>query len=415
VRTSIDPGCGLVLAAAKILHDSGHDTSGTLVAADKITQRLGIAGRLVPEWGELFLLIDGFRLRAIESVPGNVNMKRVVATLRIIDELDEGSLAAPEMAAALNEAARALPSNAAVFVVACGFGAAALSIINGATHVLALAIIALCAAAGGALRQMIATLTSNTLMQVFAASLLAGAVGAAGISAHLSSSLRLIALGPLLVLVPGPAILGGMFDLVSIRIPLGASRVVFGLLTVLAITTGVLIGLDAGNQTLPPLVAPSSPPIWIDVLCAGVAAAAYSIFFTIPAQMLVYPVVMGMGAHAVRYWAMSHFELSNAAASGLACLFVGIVLVPIARRLRLPFAAVGFASVVSMIPGIFLFRLGGGLLEITKSIGHSFQPALSGVVADGATAFLTVVTMCLGLVLPKSLYDYLAQVRATRS
>jgi uncharacterized membrane protein YjjB (DUF3815 family) len=131
--------------------------------------------------------------------------------------------------------------------------------------------------------------------------------------------------------------------------------------------------------------------------------------------MLVYPVVMGMGAHAVRYWAMSHFELSNAAASGLACLFVGIVLVPIARRLRLPFAAVGFASVVSMIPGIFLFRLGGGLLEITKSIGHSFQPALSGVVADGATAFLTVVTMCLGLVLPKSLYDYLAQVRATRS
>jgi uncharacterized membrane protein YjjP (DUF1212 family) len=401
-------GADLVLVAMKTLHENGNDTSSTLEAAERLTKRLGIEARVVPEWGELFLSIDRFLLRAIEAVPGNINMNRVVATLRVVDAIKQGSLAAPEAAAALNEAARALPSNALVFAAACGFGAAALSIINGATHYAVLAIIALCAAAGGLLRRAIAALTPNPLMQIFAASLLAGAVGAAGVWAHLSSSLRLIALGPLLVLIPGPAILGGFFDLASVRVPLGVSRLGFGMSSVFAITAGVLIGLDIGSQTLPPLVISHSPPLWVDVLCAGIAVAAYGIFFSIPAQMLAYPVVIGMAAHAVRYWTVSHFGLDNASATGLACLFVGIVMVPIARRMQLPFAAVGFASVVSMVPGIFLIRLGGGLLEITKSIPHSFQPALNGVVADGATAVLTVVAMCLGLVLPKSLYDYLA-------
>jgi uncharacterized membrane protein YjjP (DUF1212 family) len=408
-------GFGLVLVATKTLHENGHDTSGTLAAADRLTKRLGISARLVPAWGELFLLIDGYRFRAIEALPGNINMNRVVATLRIVDDFEDGSLAAPEAAVALKEAALAPPSNAVAFVVACALGAAALSIINGATSSLALAIIALCAAAGGALRRAIAVLTPNTLMPVFAASLLAGVVGAAGTGAQLSSSLRLIALGPLLVLNPGPAIIGGVFDLVSARIPLGASRLVFGLLVVLAITAGVLIGLDTGDQTLPPVVAPRLPPLWIDLTCAGVAVAAYGIFFSMPARMLVYPVVVGMAAHAVRYWALSHFEINNAGATGLACLLVGTVMVPIARRLRLPFAAVGFASVVSMVPGIFLIRSGGGLLELTQSSGHSFESSLNGVVADGATALLTVVTMCLGLALPKSLYDHFAHARNTRS
>jgi uncharacterized membrane protein YjjP (DUF1212 family) len=120
MRTSIDDGFGLVLVATKILHENGHDTSGTLAAVDRLAKRLGISARLVPTWGELFLLIDGSRLRAIDALPGNINMNRVVATLRIVDEFEEGSLAAPEAAAALNEAA--WPSPAATSNTTVSFG-----------------------------------------------------------------------------------------------------------------------------------------------------------------------------------------------------------------------------------------------------------------------------------------------------
>ena len=37
---------------------------------------------------------------------------------------------------------------------------------------------------------------------------------------------------------------------------------------------------------------------------------------------------------------------------------------PIADYLRLPFAGLAFASVVSLIPGVFLFRMAGGMVEL---------------------------------------------------
>jgi uncharacterized membrane protein YjjB (DUF3815 family) len=141
-----------------------------------------------------------------------------------------------------------------------------------------------------------------------------------------------------------------------------------------------------------------------------VAVAAFSIFFSMPLRMLGWPVAAGMIAHALRWWTLS---LGGDAAIGafVSCLVVGLVLTPVARRYHMPFAAIGFASVVSMIPGVFLFRMSSGLQQLTNSANATMQ-LLGATVADGMIAFTIILAMSFGVIVPKIVIDRLTNSAA---
>jgi len=125
------------------------------------------------------------------------------------------------------------------------------------------------AALSAVLRRAVARYSANVFIQPFCAALVAGVIGALAVRYQLSSSLRLVAVCPCMVLVPGPHVLNGALDLINGRIHLGAARLIYAALVIVAIWTGLLLGLALLGVSLPVDEAGRTVPLWQDVIAAS--------------------------------------------------------------------------------------------------------------------------------------------------
>jgi len=395
-----------VALAASVLFECGQTTQRIVVAAERLGRALGMRVTLHLHWDQITVKIDGTpSSETVHAMPLGVDMGKVLATMTIVDQVCDGTLPSKAARGALASVPRLPPASTLRFALFAAVGGASLGVIFGALDAASLLLITFSAGIGALLRRRLAMLAANPFIQPLCAAAIAGVVGAVAARFQLSSAPSLIALCPGMVLVPGPHILNGAIDLARTRIALGIARLAYAGLIVLMICVGLLSGLAAGGAPLPAAVSSAAVPLGADVIAAGCAVAAFGTFFSMPWRLLPFPIAVGMLAHAVR-WALISLAGAHVAAGTLvACILVGLIVTPIADRMHLPFAAFGFSSTVSMMPGFFLFRTAGALLALTSIGERAPVELIASIVANGTTAFLIILAMTFGLILPRMLFE----------
>jgi uncharacterized membrane protein YjjP (DUF1212 family) len=394
--------------AATLLFANGQTTERTVTAAERLGFALGMAMRVLPYWGEITVGLDGAPVsQIVPAKPLGVDMGRVMAVNTVIEQVCDGTLPAGAARSALESAGCVSPISTLRFTCFAAIGAASLGVIFGTLDATSLLLIAASAAIGALVRRWLSGISKNPLIQPLCAALIAGVVAAVASRLQPSVATAMVAFCPCMALVPGPHILNGVMDLARTRMALGSARLAYAGVIVLLICVGGLFGFTAVGAN--PAIAGSSPPVplLIDVIAAGCAVASFGTFFSMPWRLLAFPIAVGMLAHAARWALISVAGGSAATGAFVACMLVSVLATPVVDRLHLPFAAVAFSAVVSLMPGFFLFNAATGLVELV-SIGSSAPPALlTGIVTNGATAFLIIIAITFGLILPRMLFERL--------
>lgn len=404
-----------ILRAAALLHANGQTTHRVIEATSRLALAFGYEAVVLPQWDLILLRFrplgaeadHSWRVETVHIRPTGVDMNKVSQTTRLIDRLSDlpSPLTEDEVSRADHEfttIAALRPSSNLRFVLMAGLGASALGLIFGVTSHLTLALIFFAAVSGAILRRALAG--DNLFLQPLVAASVAGLVGGASQHVFADAQLQFVEVTPCMILVPGAHILNASLDLARGRLSLGLARLTYCFMILLAICAGLMLGLTLTNGSLTDGMLSDQVPLWLDIISAGLAVAAFGAFFSLPWRILIAPILVGMICHASRWLIM---ENGGGVVLGafVACLIAGIITAMLARYLKLPFAALAFSAVVSMMPGIFVFKLASGLIEVYLAGGSATLPMLASLVSNGTATFLIVMAMTFGLIVPKMLID----------
>jgi uncharacterized membrane protein YjjP (DUF1212 family) len=233
------------------------------------------------------------------------------------------------------------------------------------------------------------------------AALIGAVLGGGAIRLGWVRSPDLVIIVPALMVVPGPHLINGLFDLIDNYLPMSLARLGLAVGILLASALGIVVGVEL---TLPePFLAEAGGNghqlnLVSDMALAGLVTCGFAVFYNTAWRHLWMAAVGGMVGHGLRFLALeSGWPLE--AATLLGGLAVGAIAAWMARSSKTPVAVLAFAGAVTMIPGLSLYRALGGTLHIA----HLSESATPGLVAEtlgyGLQGCLVVAGLGLGLIL----------------
>ncbi|HEX5270568.1 MAG TPA: threonine/serine exporter family protein [Gemmataceae bacterium] len=286
-------------------------------------------------------------------------------------------------------AALALSLAAAALAGLLGADAAAAAVAGGAAGLGLLA------------RQELGRLGVSLLALPLTAALIGAVLGGLAIRFGWTRSPELVLIVPALMVVPGPHLINGLFDLVDNHLPMSLARLGLATGILLAGGLGVVLGVE---MTLPASGFAESAGgagrlnLVIDMALAGVVTCGFGVFYNTAWGQLGLAVVGGMAGHGLRFLALEA-GWGLEAATFLGGLAVGAISAWVARANRAPVAVIAFAGAVTMIPGLSLYRGLSGAVQLARQPDANDPTTVARTLGSAFQGCLVVAGIALGLIL----------------
>jgi len=392
----------LLLQAGRLLLEHNESTA-------QIHRTLKATARAVT--GDICHIAVAYRGLTV-SLPGEMPVHEDIRELRynmavqarvheILDRLRHGKLE-PDMALSLLRAVERESPRYSRWLSATllGLAASALAGLLGADAGAA-AIAGLATALGLLARQELGKRHYSLLLLPFVAALIGAVLGGAAIRLGWTQSPALALIVPALMIVPGPHLINGLFDLIDNHVPMSLSR--FGLAggILLASALGILVGVEL---MLPTAHFAERNAVGLklnlvsDMALAGVVTCGFAVFYNTPGRQLWMVALSGMAGHGLRFLALkSGCWLETA--TFLGGLIVGGLAAWMGRSRKTPIAVIAFAGAVTMIPGLSLYRALGGALQLARQLYGADSELVAATLGSGLQGCLVVAALALGVIL----------------
>ena len=342
-----------------------------------------------------------FRTEVAENREFAVNTDRIARLDRFRRDLPD-HISAAEVHGALDAIESRPPLYPGwVSAAAAGIACAAFAVLN---HALPLEVVVVFIAAtlGQFARRGLAHHHFNAFGTVMAAAAVASLAYLAGIALvnATGEGLETHAAGyisSVLFLLPGFALITGALDMAKFDLRAGIERVAYG--TMLTMAAGVSVwavsaaaNLDTAPRSDAGLGWGAQVAVW--AVASGIGVAGFAILFNSPWRLALTAALIGSVANTARLGTIEH-GLPVQAATGIACLAVGVLAAFAARGGRWPVITLSVPAVLVMIPGVAAHE---ALVSLNSG---DYLAAAAGILQ----VTLVVLSIMVGLVAAKLVTD----------
>src|SRR5262249_34855155 len=196
-----------------------------------------------------------------------------------------------------------------------------------------------------------------------------------------------------LMLVPGPHLINGLFDLIDNYVPMSLARFWLAVAILLGCALGIVIGVEI---TLPDRrVIPESNAtadhlnLVRDMGLAGIVTCGFAVFYNSAWGHVLMASLGGMAGHGLRFLAL-RAGCTLEAATLLGGLTVGVVSACLGRWGNTPIAVISFAGAVTMIPGLDIYRAMAGALHMARMPDKIDSALVATTLGNASQACLVV-------------------------